>query len=331
MSRHMALRWRRLPLALAAAMAFVLSVESSPASAQLPPAAGEDAGAQAVALAREGVALYEAGKWEEAEKKFVAAETKLHSPVFVLYIARAQRSTNRWLEARATLRKLAVETLPAEAPPPWKQALADARAELAAIEPTIPSIVVVAADAPAGATVIVDGKTAATGAPIELDPGKHRVVVRAGADERSVEVDLRSGDRAHRVEIAWNEQAAKPSSTIATPTRERAGGSVVPGVVVLGLGIAGLGVGGVTGVMALGASGDVQDACPDGVCPAGSEADVGDDQSRAGTLADVSTISFIAGGVVAAAGIVLIVVRPFGGDDTAVTASPRGLSLRGSF
>ena len=101
----------------------------------------------------------------------------------------------------------------------------------------------------------------------------------------------------------------------------------------LGLGVAGLGAGAVTGVLALGASDDVQADCPQSRCPAGvTEADVADDRSRAGTFADVSTVSFIAGGVVTAAGLVLIVVRPFGGGEQAsVTASPRGMSLRGTF
>ena len=48
-------------------------------------------------------------------------------------------------------------------------------------------------------------------------------------------------------------------------------------------------------------------------------------------MADVSTVAFIAGGVLSAAGIVLLVVRPFGGEDVDVRAGTRGVVVNGSF
>lgn len=77
------------------------------------------------------------------------------------------------------------------------------------------------------------------------------------------------------------------------------------GLIAGGVGIVGLGVGGVTGLVASGKHDDSK--CADDRCP-----DQGgvDREKDAATMATVSTIGFIAGGVLLAAGVVMYLVAP---------------------
>jgi hypothetical protein len=74
----------------------------------------------------------------------------------------------------------------------------------------------------------------------------------------------------------------------------------------VGVGGAALVGGLVTGLMAKGKESDATDQCKDKVCPTKAEADF----DSASSLAGVSTVLFISGGVLAAAGIGMVV---FGG------------------
>jgi hypothetical protein len=65
--------------------------------------------------------------------------------------------------------------------------------------------------------------------------------------------------------------------------------------------------------MALGRVGDIKAACSGNVCPSRLAGDAG----SAGTLADISTATFIVGGVGVAAGVVLLILRPGGGSEEA--------------
>lgn len=105
---------------------------------------------------------------------------------------------------------------------------------------------------------------------------------------------------------------AAPSVTAPPAALAPQDGPLWPGVVVLGAGVLGLGIGGVTGAMAMSETSSIEEGC-DGVHCLKSDADRGD---RASTLAAVSTVSFLAGGVLAATGVVLLAVRPGGGART---------------
>jgi len=76
--------------------------------------------------------------------------------------------------------------------------------------------------------------------------------------------------------------------------------------VAFGVGAAGLVVGGITGVIALGKSGDLKDKCPDNNCPS-TEQDNVDSYKSVGTI---STIGFIVAGVGGATGLVLLLTAP---------------------
>src|SRR5688500_7692571 len=135
----------------------------APVFAQPEPLPGD----RAVALAQEGLKQYEAGAWAAAFEKFQQADAASHSPVFRLYMARAKRNLQKLIEARTVYRDLVGEKLPDGALASWRQAQADGRAELNALESSIPTVVLNATGASAAATVQLDGRPAALGKPIE--------------------------------------------------------------------------------------------------------------------------------------------------------------------
>ena len=82
------------------------------------------------------------------------------------------------------------------------------------------------------------------------------------------------------------------------------------GFVVGGVGVAALGVGGVLGGLALGKASDANDACPGGFCSAEGNALAGD----ASTFGNAATGLFVGGGVLAGAGILMLVLAPWDAD-----------------
>jgi hypothetical protein len=82
------------------------------------------------------------------------------------------------------------------------------------------------------------------------------------------------------------------------------------GFVALGVGAAGLLVGGITGGLAVSKHGEITESCPDGHCPQGSQGRFKTDVDSYNTLGTLSTIGFIAGGALAATGVILMLTAP---------------------
>jgi tetratricopeptide (TPR) repeat protein len=95
------------------------------------------------------------------------------------------------------------------------------------------------------------------------------------------------------------------------------GGSLIPGLITIGVGAAGLGIGAVTGALSLSRVSDLQARCGGYHC---RPADEGDARS-AKTLGNLSTAAFVVGGVAAAAGVVLLVIRPGGAQATSAPSA----------
>lgn len=303
------------PFATVLLVGLCLTAESAAQGEPLP-------GDVAVARAKEGLKHYEAAEWDKAYELFSQADAAAHSVVFRLYMARARRNSGKLLEARTLYRGIAAEQLPANAIPSFTQAQADAKAELAALEPTIPVVLVKLQGASAAATLEIDGVKAAPSQPVALDPGEHRVVAKDGTATVERTIPLRAGDAKLELELTFAADGAGSASGpgALTPRTVRVEGSLAPGIALLATGGASLIAGAVLGGLALGRDGDVTELCPDGVCPSGVDrVAVEDAQSEAQTFAHASTGLLIAGGALAAVGVVLVIVRP-GGED--VPAAP---------
>lgn len=106
-------------------------------------------------------------------------------------------------------------------------------------------------------------------------------------------------------------------------------GSIIPAAIAFGVAGIGLGVGAVTGGMTFGKVGELKDNCLEQRCQPSQESTY----NSAHTLATVSTVGFVIGGIAAAAGVTLLILRPGGQQDqqVAVTAAPGWINLRGRF
>lgn len=294
------LLWRG---ALATALAVAaLSAGEAPAMAQ-PSATSAKEKEAARALAQLGYELFEAKKYQEALAKLDQAEELFHAPPHIELAGRCLEKLGRLLQARERYQRVAAEPPAANAPKAFRDTHAAAVKALDSLKTRIPTLQVKVTGAAAERTSFsIDGKPVAGDSLLsmkELDPGSYALRIEApGAVPESRTVTLEEGSH-QTLELALKEAA---------PGGGDRRGPLAPGIIVLGAGVAGLVIGAVTGAASLGTVGGLSEACPEKHCPDSQAANL----NQAKTLATVSTVGFVAGGALAAAGVTLLVVRPFG-------------------
>jgi hypothetical protein len=139
-----------------------------------------------------------------------------------------------------------------------------------------------------------------------VNPGHHVVVGRAGLAEGRQEVDVAEGQKKDVV-LSLSETAPPPPLAppvvAAEPGHAPAGDShrlLYASMVVGGVGVVGIVTGVATGIVTLSDKGSLTTACgPSHQCPPSSFGTL----DSANTMATVSTVALIAGGVCAAAGV----------------------------
>ena len=278
------------------------------ALAQKPAPSSADARGRARKLADKGYELYQAGKYADALSVFRKAEAEFHAPTLLLMIARCYERVGRLLEARSIYETVVEERLPPGAPAAFAEAQRDAKSELQALIPSIPTLQVTVAGAPDDeVSMTLDGAPiAAGGPPIPRNPG--RAVVIAGVQGQPPVEHVLEFERGRSERLTLQLGASARGSGSAEDSS--AGGSYwLPGIA---FGVAGLGLtaGVVTGIIAKGKIDDIESRCDaEGNCLISDEP-----QARsAERLAGVSTVAFVAGGVAVAAGVTLLLLRPSGG------------------
>lgn len=273
--------------------------------------------ATARALAFEGQDALDRRDYAVAYDRFSRADAILHAPTLLIGAARALVGLGRWVEAQEAYGRIVREGVPAGAPEQFSLAIEEARRELQALTPRIPSVTVVV-KGPSSATVTIDNApipAAAIGARRPADPGEH--VIRASAPgHTSGEAKVTLAEGANETVTLELQPAAAPDgaggSPGGAPDQVSAGGGSsrkTLAFVALGVGGAGLILGGVTGALALGKHGELEDACTLGNgtgCPPAQQ----DNLDSYHTMGTLSTIGFIAGGVGVTAGVVLLVTAP---------------------
>lgn len=312
-----------------------------------PAALAEEADSATRNAARElgssGVEAYQAGRYEQASDELEKAYLILRVPSLGLWSARALVKRGRLVEAVARYEETIVLRLPSGDTDVHKRAVQEAKAELATLKPTIPTLTVRLQGAtPGEVRVSLDGEPlpqASLGAARLVNPGSHQLVglrgeqrvtasetVREG-QAREVELSFRAAEAAVPVAVASKPQSTSPPRDV-LPTAPPRHPRRVWSIVALAAGGAGLAFGGVTGVLALNKRGELDDTgkCTDG-CPTSLESDV-NQLNRYRTL---STVGFIAGGVLAGAGIVLWVTAPSEQQQRRARLTPRGILLEGTF
>lgn len=106
----------------------------------------------------------------------------------------------------------------------------------------------------------------------------------------------------------------------------------------IGIGAAGIGIGGVAGLLAFADWASAKSKCTASSCSSSSRSDAESDRSTAQTAATVSTVGFVAGGVLLATGIVLVVAAPRSGAPEhglgivpVIGSGGAGLQIQGGF
>jgi hypothetical protein len=298
---------------------------------------GDDAKAEAKALADAAYDKMQQGRFDEALELFRKADEAYHSPLFVVFMGDAEAKLGRLTVARDLYKRAAEETLPPDAPDSFAKAQADARDRLAKIEKRIPRLDITIAGGDASTSVAVDGHTLSPdelGGPFPVDPGRHEVVATGGTGTSVAEtVEVAEGD----VRDVVLELGATPVE----PPDDGGGGGTgwIPVAVGYGVGGAGLIMGIAAGAVFLDELGGLRERCEalsgdENRC-APEEAGEGDDIE---VLGNVSTAGFVIAGVGAAVGTVFLVLwMTDGGDesetngDAALGLTPGGVELRGRF
>jgi hypothetical protein len=152
---------------------------SSGASAQVSDA--ERAAARE--LFKSGDELQRAGRFAEALDKFQRAQLVFRAPTNLLRVAECNAALGRLVESAEAFREVVRTPLAPGAPPAFQAAVEQARAELTQVEPRVPKLaVLVQPPGVQNAQLQIDGQNvsgALIGEPLPLDPGPHKVLVRA--------------------------------------------------------------------------------------------------------------------------------------------------------
>ena len=332
----------RLARLLPAALLFLVA---APASAQNSPDPILAAREEARILADQGMKHIQAGHYELAITAFREAEARFHALTILLELARAHDRLGQLLEARDVYRRIVAEQLANYAPPVFFEAQRTAAAELAALEPRIPTLqVVLVSDRPRHEIAITLNGTLlpATGsARIQCNPGRHLLEATiSGRPEITREFDIQEGASERVVlELQPPPPLSRPKAPLPAappvasppPPAPAQGGSLVPAFIGFGVGAAGPGLGAVTGVLALNKVSALEERCPALLCEPSDKPD----HAAALRLSTISTIGFIAGGAGLAAGVTLLILRPGGGarpaDQTGLLMGPTWIGYRGGF
>jgi hypothetical protein len=186
------------------------------------------------------------------------------------------------------------------------------------------------------------------GAPVALDPGEHRLVVRArGMRTATLSVRIDEGQQVDRLVSLFPEETAAPAPVPSAPPapvtvppprpvrlearpRESAASPVrTAGLVIVGIGVIAVGVGAVFGVEALSKHQDAERACPGATCPTASGPALWHDAVSSG---NASNIAFLIGGATLVTGAVLWFAAPrASGGATRVGLGAGSIQLEGTW
>ena len=306
-------------------VAAVLVVQSLTLAASADPSGADKAVADA--LFRKGRELMEAGQVSAACGSFSESQRLDPQIGTLINLAICHERDNKTASAYGEYSEAA--GLAARAKQTDRERFARSQAE--AIEKRL-SRLLLAGPAEPGLTITLDGKALSAsviGAPLPLDPGEHVIFADAPGKRRwEHKLEVPVGPATVTVTIPPLEimtppvvappvvappvvAPPPPPDIVSGPDPKR-----VAGAVLTGAGGVGLVIGAVFGGLAFSRESDANKACPSTTCPSQAGLDLHNSASRSATT---STVAFVAGGVVAATGVVLLALSR-GGDKPAPRA-----------
>jgi hypothetical protein len=284
-----------------------------------------------------GTQAYQAadkGDWAKAEDLFRRADAIYHANTLLLGLARARAHLGKYVEAWEDYHRILVESLPPNASPAMKKAVDDARNEIGSVEGKR-ARATITVTGPSSPTVTIDGapvNAAALGAERQVNPGTHAVHAEAAGylpgDTTFTVAEGQTATASLQLQPAPAAPAGAAPAAGATPATTDAsnpvpadsggggGGSTrrTLGLVGMGVGAAGLVTGVITGIIAMGDHSSLMDnVCWKGPCGQSDLTSYQSSTSSYQTMGTISTIGFIAGGVLAAGGAILFFTAPSGG------------------
>jgi tetratricopeptide (TPR) repeat protein len=321
--------------------------------------------AAARAAANSGRAAFDQGNFAQAVDYFTRAESLLHAPTHLLFLARAQTKLGHLVDANENYSRILHEDVAANAPEAFKRAHADAEKEAAALEPRLASITInVRGASSSGLHVQMDDKelpAAMVGIAIPADAGPHSFKASTdNADSQPVSISAKEGEqqtvtltlsaRAPSEATPHALQASAPTQPAAPPadSTQPSSGKRIAGYVALGVAAVGVGVGSVFALKSASSRKDANNAyascqsalmstsCSSATAP-DSAANVQQLDSTANSQRNLALAGFITGGVAVAAGVTLLVLdkHPSTKTETGAHVTPvvglGSLGLIGSF
>jgi hypothetical protein len=303
--------------------------------------------AQARDLGQQGYAAMDAKDYAKAADLFKRADALFHAPTIMVGLARAEAHLGKYVEASEHYRKVVLEGAPPGAPQPIRDAIDAAKKELGDAE-SHRAKATISVKGPDQPSVTLDGapmSQAALGVERLVNPGPHAVHVTAtgwkDADQSFTVADGGTAQVAVQMEAgpaAAPAPAAPGADQTPAPATPAAGGDQTPapdttasssgsslktlGWIGIGVGGAGIVLGAVTGGLAAGKKSTASNSpCANGPCAQSDLTTYQSDRSSYYTMGTISTIGFIAGGVLAAGGAALLLFGPHGESQPAATAA----------
>lgn len=291
---------------------------------------------RAQALFEEGRRLMKDGHYAEACPKLAASQRLDPGAGTLMNLATCYEKNNQLASAWAVFKEAASSSR-ASNHPDWETA---ARGRADALEPDLPRLtVVVPKEARADGLVVErDGSPldpAEWGAPIPIDAGNHVITAKAPSRKPwSAQVAIAGPKSVASIFVGVLENADAPPAPTVGP--RPAGGDAdandgktqrLLGVIAGGAGVLALGGGAFFGLKASSTRDDALSNCnPQHQCTARG-IELGEDSSSQATI---STVFFIAGGVLLASGVVLYLTAPRSSSAT-LASSLRATGLGGTF
>jgi hypothetical protein len=295
---------------------------------------------RAQALFDDGRRLMNEGKLAEACPKLAASQKLDPGAGTLMNLATCYDKNGQLASAWATYKEAAAASR-SSGHPDWEAA---ARGRADKIEPDLARLVVAVPKESRVAGLVVERDGAPIDAaefstPMPIDSGVHTIRASApGKKAWSTQITIGGARTQASVAVPVLESegaapavpppgAARPAETPAPgPAKDEGNTQRLLGLVAGGVGIVGLGAGTIFGLKAKSTYNDAVGACnADHQCPQGS-LDKADDASSQATI---STISFIAGGVLLAGGAVLYLTAPRAAPDQRGSAGNMHVSLGG--
>jgi hypothetical protein len=316
-----------------------LSLICSLASAQT-----DEQRAGARALAEQGGAAFDEGRWQDAVDLFTRAQSLVEAPPHLLYIARAQEKQGHLVQAMEAYNKCTRASLAPGAPGAFKAAQAEAERELQALIPRIPQVTItVAGEQSADVVVKVDGEalpSALVGVKRPANPGKHTYSAEGEKVEATpITLSVNEGGEA-AVELVLKAKAPAVAAAPVTapaptqpapaqapahdPARESESKLNIPAYASLAVGVVGVGIGTFFIIKKSGKASDadaIAEGCPCEQSELDEMVELDEASASAGT---VSFISYGVGAVGLGVGVALLLM---GGDEHGKSGSAAPVSL----